>query len=263
MVELTDEEKELVIKDAMVKKHAKLEEDRKRRLAEERRNDVKRPWTPNELYAFARLRATNMIRYETGNQVIEFEPAEFQKPVITALSLYFTEAEEFEQLNPNEYNSTRLPLSLQKGIWLFGAPGVGKTLLMQMFNRNKRLCYQVVQCPKIVNGFMKEGDSYFTRYQDIMKSETCDAGNYYQKEMGVCFNDLGVENPKASHFGNTMNVMEAIFLEAYERRVPFFHRHVTTNLTLDQVRDVYGARFLDRIRQCFNILEVRGSSLRK
>lgn len=263
MVDLTEQEKELALKEAMVKKHAKLEEDRKKRLAEEKKNDWRRPWTPNELYEFARMRATQLLRYETGNMALEFEPVEFQRSAITALSLYFSNSEIFENLDSKNYSSTGLKFSLQKGLWLWSNPGLGKTLMMQMFSRNKRLCYQVVQCPKIVAGYVKDGDQHISHYSQLKKSLVKEYQNFFQEEMGICYNDLGTETPLAKHYGTPINVMESILLDTYENRVPFFHRHVTTNLTFDQVKEKYGVRVTDRIKQCFNIIEIKGTSLRK
>lgn len=263
MVELTKEETELAIKEAMVKKHARLEDQRRAALVEARRNDHMKPWTPNELYLFAKNRATQLLRYETGDPSIEFSPKEFQKDIIAALCLYFTESQEFNDLDPKKYNNTGLEFSLQKGLWLWGNPGVGKTLLMNIFSRNKRQCYQVVQCPKIVSGYVKYGDDHIERYSKIIPVEGSSFDNFFQKTMGICYNDLGIETLQAKHYGTAVNVMETIFLDTYERKVPFFHRHVTTNLTFDQVKEKYGVRITDRIKQCFNVIEIKGESIRR
>ena len=263
MIELDDQEKEIALAEAMIKKHARIEEQRKKRLSEEKRNDHKNPWTPNELYLFARMRATQLIRYETGDMSAEFEPKDFQKDAITALSLYFSNAPEFEQLDPALYNDTGFGFSLQKGIWLWSNPGQGKTLMMQMFSRNKRLCYLIAQCSKIVSGYVKYGDEHITHYSRIKKAEVKAYDNFFQEEEGVCYNDLGTETLQAKHYGTAINVMESILLDTYEQRVPFFHRHVTTNLTFDQVKEKYGVRITDRIKQCFNIIQIKGESVRK
>jgi len=246
----------------MVKKHGALEDQRKKALAQQKANDLRRPWSPNELYEYAKGRATQIVRLETGNPSAVFEPVEYQKPVITALSLYFSNHPEFEKLDASEYNQTGFPFSLNKGIWLWGNPGVGKTLMMQMFSRNKRICFQVVQCPKIVFGYVKHGDEHIQPYGKLI-SETEDALSFYQRNKGICYNDLGVEPVPAKHYGTPINVLETIFLDTYENKVPFWHRHVTTNLTAIQLKETYGVRFVDRVKQSFNIIEVNGNSLRK
>ena len=259
---MTDDEKELALKEAMVKKHASLENDRKKRLAEEKRKEFFNQVShPNELYKLARYRGTLMIRFRSGDPAVEFEPTEFQKPVITALSLYFTGAAEFEQLDTSKYNSLGIPFSLNKGLWIWGNPGVGKSLMMEMFNRNTRLCYELVQCPKLCYEYVKNGDDVLERYVTITPAIPC-GSNFGQRQMGICYNDLGTENLQSKHYGNPINVMEHIILQSYENKVPYHHRHITTNLTFDQVKDAYGLRVLDRIKECYNIIEVRGESLR-
>lgn len=262
IVELTDEEREFALKEAMVKKHTILEDQRKKRLADQRAADWRRPWNPKQLYEFAKLRADELVKFETGDQSKEFQPTKEQKDAINALSLFFTESELFEKLDVKKYNTLDYPFSLQKGLWLWGNPGVGKTLLMKMFSRNKRLCYRVVECPKIVSGYVKSGDDHISHYSRIIKADAKAYSNFFQSEEGICYNDLGIESPQAKHYGTGINVMESILLDTYEARVPFFHRHVTTNLTFDQVKEKYGIRITDRIKQCFNVIEIKGESVR-
>lgn len=251
------------IREALKTKWNRLETDRRFKLSQDRKNEASRPWTAGELYQLAKWRATQMIRSRSGKPDIEFEPVEYQKPIITALGLYFSNSPEFEQLKTNLYNSNKLPFSLNKGIWLWGNPGVGKTLMMEMFNRNKRLCYDLVQCPKIAYQYVKHGDQVFENMISQCEVIAPDASTFFQQVKGFCYNDLGTENMSANHYGNPINVMEYIMLQSYERKLPYWHRHVTTNLTMEQVKECYGVRVLDRIKECYNILEVRGESLRK
>jgi hypothetical protein len=263
VVELTTEEKEKVILEAMVKKHAMLEDERRKALAEKKRNDMLNAITrPNELWNLARWRGTQLISYRSGNPTIEFEPMDFQKPIITALCLYFCNDEKFEDLDISKYNKTGLSFNLNKGLWMWGNPGVGKSVMMEIFNRNTRLCYDIVQCPKLVHGYSKFGDDAI---RDLMSEVRAIKGdnNFGQEIKGICYNDLGTENTKAIHYGNSINVMEQIMMQTYENKVPYWHRHVITNLTFAQVKEAYGVRITDRIKECFNILEVNGESLRK
>lgn len=261
-VELTDEETKTAIDQAKEKKMAVLEDQRKKRLSELKLADLRRPWGPGELYDYARGRASQMLRIETGDPTAVFEPAVFQRDAIAALVFYFTNNPEFENLVTSVYNTNGLKFSLNKGIWLWGNPGVGKTLIMQMFNRNRRMCYEVVQCPKIVFGYVKYGDEHISNYGRIQK-EFDSALSFYQSEKGICYNDLGIETTPAKHYGTPINVMETIFMDTYENKVPWWQRHVTTNLTIDQLKEMYGVRFVDRVKQCFNIIDINGKSLRK
>lgn len=261
-IELTEEERETALAAARRIKHNRLESDRMKALAAKTKADVLRPWNPEEQWQHAWARGTQMLRTRANDPSLIFEATEEQVPIIKALALYLTKSPEFEQLDRSLYNSTNLNFSLNKGLWIWGNPGVGKTMLMQMFASNKRRCYRLLQCPKIVSSFVKDGYDAIRQYSKEWK-EPPGASNYYQDKVGICYNDLGTEPMQALSHGNRVNVMEHLFLETYENAVPFCDRHVTTNLTFDQVRECYGERVLDRIKECFNILELRGKSLRK
>lgn len=266
-VELTEKEKknacDKAIKEAIEAKWNTLESQRRAKLVELRRSDAHRPFAPGELYALAKWRATQMVQARTGDPSAEFEPVEFQKDAIAALVFYFSGSDEFEKMNTKVYNSAGLPFSLNKGIWMWGNPGVGKTLMMEMFSRNKRMCYDVVQCPKICYEYVKHGDAVFEGLISPKVVNAPDLSNFLQKKKGICYNDLGTEPLKSNYYSNTLNVMEFIMLQTYENKVPYWQRHVTTNLTFDQVKESYGIRVLDRIKECFNIIEIKGKSLRK
>lgn len=240
-----------------------MEDDRRKHLARLSHNESVRPWLANELYDHARLRATIILRTEQNNPSAIFEPYEFQQDALQALSLYFSNSPAFEMLDTKLYNDNPdLPFKLNKGIWLWSNPGQGKTLMMQMFSINKRQCYQVMQCPKIVSGFIQFGEPHISAYSKEIIT-TPQPANFYQSRSGICYNDLGTERISASNYTNTINVMETIMLDTYEQRVPFSQRHVTTNLTFEQVKEMYGVRIMDRIKQCFNIIQMTGQSIRK
>lgn len=263
LVELTDEEREQVILEAKVRKHARLEDERKKVLAEHKRKEsMESILVPNGLYSLAKWRATLLIRFRTGNPNLEFEPREFQRSLITALCFYFCKHENFEKLDAKDYNSTGLSFSLNKGLWIWGNPGVGKSLIMEMFSRNMRLCYDIIQCPKLCYAYQKHGDEAIADFMHEVPAVSA-FDNFHQKVKGICYNDLGTEALQSKHYGNPINVMQHILLQTYENLVPYWHRHVITNLTFDQVKESYGIRVTDRIKECFNIIEVKGESLRK
>jgi DNA replication protein DnaC len=262
-VDLTEEETKQALDEARRKKVIRLDDERKKKLAALYNAEALKPWSTVQLWSFVKSRGDRMLQLQTGNSTASFQQIDFQKGIIKALLLYFTNNQEFEKLNTKEFNDVDIPFSLNKGIWLWGNPGVGKTLLMQMFRINKRLCFDVVQCPKFAYNYVKFGDDVINPYKKVVPADVASYDNFFQKVKGVCYNDLGTEPLQSKHYGNAINVMQTILLETYENKVPWWQRHVTTNLTFQQVEDCYGVRVKDRIRQCFNIIDIRGGSLRR
>lgn len=263
-IELDEEEIQAAMTWAKERKAELFEQERRRLLSEQVRRESKRPWSISELWKYAKSRADNIKKTETGDPYAEFQTIPFQKNIIEALLLYFTEDERFEELDPKEYNDSKSEFSLQKGLWLWGVPGVGKTLLMDMFRINKRQCFGIIQTPKLAYLFMQQGDDAVNPYSRIIANGSLFATTPFgQKNVGVCFNDLGTEPCPINHYQNKINLMEQVLLNAYEAKVPFWHRHVTTNLKADQIEQMYGARIKDRIKQMFNIIDIKGESLRK
>lgn len=220
--------------------------------------------TATGFWAFCKKRADDIIRTETGDPLSGFQKIDYQKPVITALGLYFMNNPAFENLDTKIYNDTGLQFSLNKGLYIFSPPGCGKTLLMDMFRFNPRQCYGLVQCSRLALQASREGDSLVTKFCSIVKNgDLFPTAPFGQEEVGVCYNDLGTEHNPVTYFGNKINIMEKIMLDTYDRKVPFWHRHVTTNLTSGQMKETYGVRVTDRFRQMFNIIDIKGKSLRK
>jgi DNA replication protein DnaC len=266
-VDLTDEEIDKALQEAKRLKYFRLEDERKKLLAKLERESSSKQFTHIELWHIVRTKIETFLRGKYNDPGYIFQLTNEQKPVAKALSLYFTNSEGFEELDVSLYNRRRdVKFDLNKGIWLVGNPGVGKTMLMQAFSHNKRQCYRVLQCSKIVNSFLrdaKDGNGYESiDYCTKQWKEAAGASNYFQTSMGICYNDLGTENTKVNSYGNSENVMEYIFLQTSENNVPFFHRHVTTNLDFTQVEKTYGIRMLDRIREAFNVIELKGETMR-
>lgn len=266
-IKLTEDEREKVLLEAKVKKYDQVKAIRKKLEAEERKKDVaKQIETASGFWAFVKKRGDDLVRMQSGKPNDEFIMHKFQKHVIKALGYFFTENELFNSLNPSDYNSQGESFSLQKGIFMFGPPGVGKTLLMEMFRFNPRVSYNVIQCSKLAMMVSREGDALLNPVCKQYKNGSLFPAVSFTKPQeitGLCFNDLGTEQSPVNYYGNKINVMEQIILNTYDNKVPFWQRFITTNLTSEQLKELYGVRVTDRIRQMFNIIDLKGESLRK
>jgi DNA replication protein DnaC len=161
---------------------------------------------------------------------------------------------------------------LQKGLFLHGNIGVGKTISMMLFEKrvNNTIFprrYNVVSCREAQMAFNREGYEGIFRYGHGSFSK-----NYHpqgekinkSKPLIYCFDDLGTEDIHAKYFGQSTNVMSEIILDRYE----MFQRHkmithFTSNLTASDLVKIYGDRIVSRMKEMVNDVVLSGNDRRK
>jgi hypothetical protein len=192
----------------------------------------------------------------------EYKFDEHNKTLIKHLSLWANRDPKFNDLEPGWH--------LDRGIILFGVPGVGKDVLCRTLAAYLRyLRSQYAYGTRIVweysDKFMKE------------KSNAClkDVGlaNCYFEELArtdeKVTDKFGKELPltcsieDVQSFGNKLligaqliNVRSNIFVQFG------YQSHFSTNCNEDQLRTLYGVRVVDRLREMCNYLVLKGESKR-
>lgn len=150
-------------------------------------------------------------------------------------------------------------IDLNRGLWLEGNVGTGKTVLLKTYrefvNRTyyrpigalnaDKFRFNIFPCMSICFDFSSNG-------YDVLKSH---AGR------PAAYDDLGTEPATANYFGTPVNVFEYLLQIRYDR--PDIRTHITTNLTPDDVAKRYGDRISDRCVEMFNRIELNGFSRRK
>lgn len=252
-IDLTEEEKAEGILWAKRKKEALLEEQtRKRREEENRRFLTQTIWSYNQVDAFMRSRASALFngKFDFSGQVSKY---------YQLLCCYFSKDPGFFVLavelgvdNP----------SFDKGIYLGGNFGVGKTWLMQLFQRNQRQVFGVYNAKKIANDFERDGDETIGKHVELPELPINDFQNFLHRNIGLCIDDMGTEEVK-SYYGNKKNVIGSIIELRYDKGNIGTFMHVTTNLTGEQLTGFYGERIASRLRKCVNIIDFIGEDLRK
>ncbi|NLR66911.1 cell division protein ZapE [Chitinophaga varians] len=182
---------------------------------------------------------------------------DMNREAVKALCYYFTEDPAFERMNTDGQS-----WKLSKGLLLFGNVGTGKTTLMRAFNKNPRCCYQVANCRRLSALFAEQGHDMLYRYSSPVPLPTA-ADTFYQRQAGICFDDLGTEELK-KNYGNQVNVMAEIILNRYDnQQTPWHHTHITTNLTAAEIEQYYGTRVKSRMREMFNMITLDGEDRRR
>jgi len=153
---------------------------------------------------------------------------------------------------------SKFSLDLNKGIFLVGGVGVGKTVFMMILRQLLPLKdrYAVKPCQQIALEYIDQGTNVLMRY-----------GRNYVDNVDIntinrayCFDDLGAEEA-TKHYGNDANVMAQIIQMRYNL---FQNRkvltHFTSNLISDQIDVHYGTRVRSRLREMCNWIEFSDKS---
>lgn len=154
--------------------------------------------------------------------------------------------------------------SLEKGIFLAGNFGAGKTWMMRLFQQNQRQCYAIKPAKDIASGFRAsdEPEEYLASLVPNVVNAYNDAMVFYQPHLGLCIDDIGTEDIKVN-FGNKANVIGDLIEMKYNERVYGLCLHATTNLTAEELNQYYGGRVVSRMREIFNFIEFSGEDRRK
>ncbi|TAG40622.1 MAG: AAA family ATPase [Cytophagia bacterium] len=159
--------------------------------------------------------------------------------VINLLSHYFAGID--CQLNP------------MKGILLYGNIGTGKTTLMRLMQEAPHASFAIESAQEIINEYAADGVQVIEKYSRLIYNNNTASRYFGNREIGLCIDDIGTET-EAANFGNRKNVVAEILSMRYAQ----LHgptTHLTTNLTPAELKEAYGARIYDRLREMFNVVE--------
>lgn len=224
-IELTEEELKILLYNAKKAKAGKLKEA----------EYWKKVTTENQIQIMGYTETIIHYEKKVKEMFPEFVFDKYNREIFERLCLYFSD------------------LSSKKGILLAGPIGCGKTTLMNVFSLNQKSSYKVVSCRNVGFEYSTKGIEAIEQHIANIESGTNIFG---QKIIGKCFDDLGAENPNIKRFGNEINVMEEIFLSRYDKinSSNYAVTHCTTNLTLAEIKELYGDRVLSRFKEMFNLI---------
>jgi DNA replication protein DnaC len=248
-VELTPEELDALIREAKAKKAEVLEHERRERERQNVANFYREPWA-TEVYS-------DFIKYRMNTLGFNLDAS--NREYVNALTFYFNRDARF---NDFQLNGIGVKMDLNKGLFLFGSVGVGKTKLMELFMKNKRCCYKLISCRKVVSEYVKYGHEVIEPMSHSLTPFVKNIDNFFQPVEGICFDDLGTESESANNYGNKKNVFEQILLDRYDNGLDFHETHITSNLNPQMIKERYGDRVVSRMREMFNIIELKGSDRR-
>ena len=196
-----------------------------------------------------------------GDELLREEGKQFviddhNRKVIRFLLYYFHHCPLAMDVFPQE------EYTLGKNILLVGAPGSGKTLIMQVFAEylkrvNNRLSFRNIGATELLNYQKSFGHINLFTY-NLSGEKTFDG-----KPVHLCLNDLGFDAQNQKSFGTDLNTVIDEFL--YARYEIWANRgiryHLTSNLNTQQFKQKFDARLVDRLK-AFNMIVLPGVSRR-
>ncbi len=265
-IELTAVELEEAISAAKEKKYYRLQEyEREARSAELRRMLTER-WTYEKTRKWIEGRIGEIYPSEKINfQDINTEDGKMISnagSLFTLLCLYFSVDPTFVIMA--DEMGIKAP-DLRKGLLLAGRIGCGKTSLMRIFQRNQRQVYTMLPAKEIAWNWRqadKEAGAYLDRMSRPHLLPVNDVQNFYHRIAGLCIDDAGTEDIQNS-FGNRASVIGDIIEARYYNKCAGPLLHLTTNLTMADIKEFYGPRVGSRLRETMNVIEYIGEDRRK
>lgn len=158
----------------------------------------------------------------------------------------------------------RLPGNLdpQKGLWLWGDIGTGKSTMMRIINE---FACQVRPEEKIGHNLHALPFCIYIRKAvdicDAYQSQGADGLLRYIYTDRLCIDDVGAENRLTGYYGTPTNVIGDLICRRYDRREKF-QTFVTANISPEQICEIYGERVFDRCGELFNFVRFSGYSFR-
>lgn len=146
-------------------------------------------------------------------------------------------------------------LDPNKGIWLYGDVGTGKSTLMKILGEYQRIYdkgFKCVNCAMLAAQFSTHGIA-------ALNESTWNEGAYGSLPVERAFDELGRETIPAKYFGNELNIMQHVIQIRYDLKLK---THVTTNIDPGIIEKMYGTHIHDRCFEIFNFIEMKGESRR-
>lgn len=208
-------------------------QERKEKSEEEERKkkaEVEAAWSAKRIFQF--MRWTSLNEFQRPLIVNENN-----KHLITALCFFISNDERFE---------TELNFSFKKGLLIRGTVGLGKTYLAKCVAKNEINPILILSMLEIADELRIEGE--------------------YEIKIGnnkmIYLDDVGSEEATVTHYGTKINFFKNFIEQCYLRNKTFGKLLMSTNNSFSEIEAKYGFRVRSRIKEMFNVIDVKGPDLR-
>jgi DNA replication protein DnaC len=205
----------------------RLEEAKRQK---EQYETLKQKWTAKNMLQLMKWTSKNIL----GRQFI-INPD--NTLLIKTLCFFLSNDERFEK---------ELGYSFQKGLLIRGISGIGKTHLVQCVSGNELNPVLILSMLEICEQVKAEGE-FIIELKD--------------KKI-IYVDDVGTEEHIVNHYGTKINWFKN-FIEMYYLRNRIYNKLIiSTNNSFSELEEKYGFRVRSRIKDMFNIIDVKGIDMR-
>lgn len=197
------------------------------------------------------IRQKQWFASELKKLIPNFTIDENNQHAVLKLFQYVFRYPEFEQ--PDKFNPKGL--SLNKGIFIMGSYGTGKTQLMFAVQRILLLLVTAKEFRFRNSVVWQVGLDYVQNGPEALRSFN---GDYFFDELGVR------QQEEVSWMGNKVNIANVLIMDRYNKYTTNGTlTHFSTNLSSAELREYLEPRALDRLTEMCNLVVLTGESRRK
>ncbi len=243
---------------------------------------VLKPIDPEHMYEVFKENYKFIAVREFDESQNDFESAK----LAWTLGAYFIGNKSFYKsplLCKNENGDFKSQPDLSKGLMIIGSYGIGKTSIIETFHnifkyarnnefhiKNKAGEFELLRWYEIYFSFCTTND-VVSEFEGIKRNEHSDEDyvwdQFWKKHSkGFRYYDDVMTEKVASNFGK-VELFKQIFEKRYSNRaktiVSLNYEGDTVDTTLEAFAKRYGERNYDRLFEMYNIIELKGESLRK
>jgi DNA replication protein DnaC len=203
--------------------------DKRRQQESDRLNQLHEFWTYSRVF--------NLMKWNSENVFGKpFKQTAENLPVIKALCFFVSRNDRFMELGYD-------PL---KGLLIRGPSGTGKTHLVRCIENNG------------INPILTQSMLEITE-------RIKDYGEFKFELNGqkiIYLDDVGTEEPVVNFFGTKIAWFKNFIEGVYLKTKLFNHLIISSNLNFKGIEDQYGYRVASRMREMFNVVDLKGLDLR-
>lgn len=195
-----------------------------------RLKELQEYWTYGRIYKLMKYNSIHMF----GRELDETPD---NLPTIKALCFFLARDDRF---------ATELKFDRLKGLLIRGPSDTGKTHLVRCCENNGLNPIHSITMLDVTEKVTEEG-----KYQINSQGKNI-----------IYIDDIGTEEASVKHYGTTILWFKNYIETVYHRTKCYNHLIITTNLNFQQLGDQYGFRVASRMREMFNVVDLKGGGYR-